>query len=143
MEKIEIIQKKEGFIRDLTKFILEKSSEVKRDFMIEKVIDDTSTPLNILDYLNKYKKVSLQNVFGSTFQSHYRTNDNIYAISHYIHHIEFEGGKFYGHLEPSGYGDVIDFNKGVLLPVYYKSDENSEYKIATFDIDFNIRDNVT
>jgi hypothetical protein len=36
---------------------------------------------------------------------------------------------------------VIDFTKGILQPVYYKNKEESDWKIATFDISFNIIDN--
>ena len=38
---------------------------------------------------------------------------------------------------PNEYGEVIDFEKGYLKPVYYK-DEKNEYCLVTFDIDFNI-----
>ena len=141
MQKIEILSKKEDFSKDLILFLFEKSKQLKRDFLIEDIFDESILTDNLI-YFRKFKKIKVEEVYGSTFQSTIRSNDNIYAISHYIHYVEIENDKFYAYIEPSNYGEIIDFTQGVLVPVYYRNAQDSEYKIATFDIDFTITNNV-
>ena len=87
----------------------------------------------------KSSPIDLEEVFGSTFQSHYRSGEQIYAISHNIISIEVSKGKYFANIEPSDYGEIIDFELGFLRPVYYKSKEEiNDYLLATFDIDFHI-----
>jgi hypothetical protein len=140
--KVEILPKNEDFINQFFLFLFEKSNIFRRDISIENLLDESVSIKNI-EYLKKISPIILNDVYGSTFQSHYRDNDNIYAISHDVISIEIENGKFFGNVKPSRYGDIIGFERGLLRPVYYKKDDKSEYQIATFDIDFNIMDNVT
>jgi hypothetical protein len=138
MYKVEIFPKKETFFDDLLIFLSEKSSQFRRDFSIHNILNDSLSLDKKREYFTINNKIKLEKVYGSTFQSYLRGNDNIYAISHTITFLEFDTDKIYGILEPSDYGDVIDFSKGILQPVYYRPDKNSNWKIATFDIDFNI-----
>jgi hypothetical protein len=140
MYKVEILQKKDTFLDDLLIFLFEKSIEFRRDFSIDNILNEDAPPHQKFDFLLN-KKIHLDNVFGSTFQSYYRSNNDIYAISHTITDLLFENNCIYGMVKPSDYGEVIDFSKGFLLPVYYRPDKNSDSKIATFDIDFSISDN--
>ncbi len=135
--KVEILPKNEDFIEELIVFLSEKSFQFRRDFYIDNILNK-KTSLNKFDYLRKISPISLENVWGSSFQSSYRSNNDIYAISHEINSIEIIDEKIFGNLNPSDYGDVIDFDKGKLRPVYFKKDHISNYQIATFDIDFNI-----
>lgn len=140
MCKVEILQKKETFLTDLIIFLFDKSLEFKRDFSINNILNEGSPMTNKFENF-KNKKIKLDNVFGSTFQSYIRSNDDIYAISHTITEIIFEDNYIYGIVNPSDYGEIIDFSKGILIPVYYRPDKNSDLKIATFDIDFTISNN--
>jgi len=141
MYKVEIFQNNDLFIKDLVNFIFEKSPTLKRDTFISNILNDTTPITSDIDYLRSLGILELQNVYGSTYQSSFRKNDNIYAISHTIESIEFSEGSVYGWVKPSEYGDIIDFDKGILRPVYFSS-KDYELKIATFDIDFNKIKNV-
>ena len=138
--KVEIIPKNESFLDDFFLFLIEKSDIFRRDISIDNILNDTAS-LNDLKYLEKVSPIVLKDVFGSTFQSSYRNNDNIYAISHDVVSIEFKDGKIFGNINPSTYGEKIKFDGGCLRPVYYKKNGKSEYQIATFDIDLNIMPN--
>lgn len=141
MYKVEIFQKNDTFFQDLVDFIFEKSPTLRRDNFIGNILNESTSIYNDINYLKNLGFVDLENVYGSTYQSSFRSNDNIYAISHIIERIEFLNDDVYGIVKPSEYGDVIDFDKGILRPVYY-SDKDFKMKIATFDIDFNKIQNV-
>ena len=136
MYKVEIFQKRDTFLNDLLIFLFEKSTQFRRDFSIYNILNEDVSLEEKKDYFSINKKIEVEKVYGSTFQSYYRSNDNIYEISHTIKYFEFDGDSIYGVLEPSKY--EIDFSEGILQPVYYKPDKDSDWKIATFDIDFNI-----
>lgn len=138
--KVEIIPKNESFLDDFFLFLIEKSDIFRRDISIDNILNDTAS-LKDLEYLEKVSPIVLKDVFGSTFQSSYRSNDNIYAISHDVVSIEFKDGKIFGNVNPSTHGEKIKFDGGCLRPVYYKKNDKSEYQIATFDMDFNIMPN--
>lgn len=142
MYKVEIFQKNETFLDDLVEFIFEKSPSLKRDNFIDDILNKSDSVNKNYDYIKKIGRIELDNVFGSTFQSSYRSNDNIYAISHIIKYLEFENDSIHGIIEHSQYGELLDFEKDILMPVYFKEREDSKFKIATFDIDFNIIRNV-
>jgi hypothetical protein len=135
--KVEILTKKKDFVDDYIVFLSEKSVQFGRNFSIDNILNETVS-LNKIHYLEKNSPIIVDNVFGSTFQSSYRNNDDIYAISHEVYSLEVINGKFYATIKPSNYVDIIDFDKGKLRPIYYKKDNKSEYQIATFDIDMNI-----
>ena len=141
MYKVEIFQKNDTFLEDLLNFIFDKSPPLRRDNFIDNILNEESSIQTNFEYIKKIGKIELENVFGSTFQSSNRSNDNIYAISHDIHFIEFDGDKIYGLVKPSSYGEVIDFSKGILRPVYYRPNKDLRPRIATFDIDFIITNN--
>jgi hypothetical protein len=140
MCKVQIIPKNRDFLDDFFLFLFEKSEIFRRDISIDNILNDT-TSLKNFEYLEKVSPILLKDVFGSTFQTSYRNNDDIYAISHDVVSIEFTDGKIFGNINPSTYGEIINFDGGCLRPVYYKKNDKSEYQIATFDIDFNIMPN--
>lgn len=141
MYKIQIFPKNETFLNDLLIFLFEKSIEFRRNFHIDNILNSSVSLQHKYDFIKSTKIIDLQNVYGSTFQSYHRTNENIYAISHTITQIVIEDDFIYGIVKPNDYGEIIDFEKGILRPVYFRPDKESVWKIATFDIDFNIIDN--
>ena len=134
MYKVEIIVKKKSLTDEIFDFLVEKSFEFKRSYKIDSTFNKK---INKLEYLKNSSPINVESVYGSTYQSKYRRNDQIYAISHSIHSIEIIGDRIFAHIKPNEYGEVIDFERGFLSPVYYK-DSNNQYRLATFDIDFNI-----
>lgn len=138
MYKIEILQKNKSFLKDLSVFLIEKSLFLKRDLHINNILTESSSLNQNIEYMKSLKKIPIENVYGSTYQSQIRSNDNIYAISHYINFIIFEEEKVFALIDPAPYGEPIDFDKGVLVPVYWRPLKEISLKIATFDISFDI-----
>ena len=136
--KIKIVPKNEDFLEEIFFFINEKSIEFKRQFNIDNILNKESSPIELI--LKEKSPIILDNVYGSTFQSHWRNNEDIYAISHYINSLIFESDGIYADVTPSRYGVGVDSELSILRPVYYKS-EKGKYVIATFDIDFDISNN--
>jgi hypothetical protein len=136
--KLRIFENDEHLTDEIVKYIISKSIHIQRELAIDKFLYDTEFNPN---HLKKISPIYLENVYGSTYQSSYRSNDNIYAISHNIEALGFDDEGCYAILTPSPHGELIDFDKGILRPVWYK-DEKDDYKLATFDIDFNISRNV-
>lgn len=136
--KLKIVPKNDDFIEEIFFFIKRKSIGFNRQNNIDNILNKYDSPISSI--LQENTPILLDDVFGSTFQSSFRKNDDIYAISHDINSIIFENGDFYADVTPSKYGEIIDFQYGVLRPVYYKN-EKDEFVIATFDIDFNISNN--
>jgi len=136
--KIKIVPKNEDFLEEIFFFINEKSIEFKRQFNIDNILNKESSPIELI--LKEKSPIILDNVYGSTFQSHWRNNEDIYAISHYINSLIFESDEIYADVTPSRYGFGVDSELSILRPVYYKS-EKGKYVIATFDIDFDISNN--
>jgi len=136
--KVKIFPKTKDFEKELVIFLLKNSSSLKRDFSIDNILNSESSPLNIDSLFKTNLPINITEIPGSTFQSHWRSNEVIYAISHTIKSISKEDEIFYGHIEPSPYGDIVDFEKGILRPIYYKKEKDDEYQLVTFDIDFNI-----
>lgn len=132
--KIRIFENNKDLFEEIRQFVLLKSPIYKRDILISDLLNQKEVDRH---YLETQSPVPIEDSYGSTYQSSFRSNDSIYAISHYIVSIGLDDCGFYAFITPSLYGDVIDFNKGVLRPVWYKN-ENNEIKLATFDIDFNI-----
>lgn len=133
--KIKIVPKNEDFLEEIFFFINEKSIEFKRQFNIDNILNKESSPIEVI--LKEKSPIILDNVYGSTFQSSFRKNDDIYAISHYINSLIIESDEIYADVTPSGHGLGVDSEISILRPVYYKN-EKGKYVIATFDIDFNI-----
>lgn len=134
--KVEIIGKNKSLLDEIFEFLLKKSYEFKRNYKIDSTL---GKKINRIEYLKKNSPINVESVYGSTFQSKYRSNDQIYAISHSIESIEILDDKILANIKPNEYGDIIDFDKGYLKPVYYKNQKN-EYCLATFDVDFNINE---
>lgn len=140
---VKILPKTKDFESELLDFLFEKSTHLKRDFSIVNILKNDFSPTTIYDLFRNDVKIELDDLYGSTFQSYWRSNKDVYAISHQIIDIFEKGEDFYASIIPSQYGDIIDFDKGILRPVYYKPDEyKDQYKIATFDIDFNITEDM-
>jgi hypothetical protein len=137
MHKVEIFPKNDGFLGDLLTYLKNKSSQFNRDFSIDNILNDNDS-LQLKEYFIKKSPIYLNDVYGSTFQSSYRGNDQIYSISHIIKSIEVTEDKYFGNIDPWDHGEIIDFEQGFLKPVYFKKDDKIEYQIATFDIDFYI-----
>jgi hypothetical protein len=136
---VKILPKTKEFDKELIDFLFEKSTYLKRDIYIQNILNTESSTISISEIFESNAEIELNEVYGSTFQSHWRNNKEIYAISHLVKKIFKINETFYGILEETPYGTIVDFEKGVLRPVYYRPKEDSnEYKIATFDIDFNI-----
>lgn len=136
--RVKIFPKNEHFSKDLLVFLFEKSLTIKRDFSIDHILKNESSLPSIDTLFEKNNTIDLNEVYGSTFQSYWRNNRDIYAISHTVDQIIKDREDYFAKITPSGYGEIIDFNKGILKPIYYRSKDTDEYRIVTFDIDFNI-----
>ena len=136
--KVKIFPKTKDFDKELLIFLLKNSPTLNREFSIDNILNSNSPPLKLNDLFRNSKPISINEVFGSTFQSYWRNNEDVYAISHTVKLILKDQEQYYGFIEPSPYGEIIDFNKGILRPIYYKKEKDEEYQIVTFDIDFNI-----
>ena len=136
---VKIFSKKEDFLDDLVNFFFRKSLNFKRNYHINNILNNS---ISLTDEIKNLSPIKLDEVFGSTFQSTYRKNEQIYATTHTISEIDIRDDGFFAKIKPSDYGEIIDFQKGVLRPVYFRY-ENEPYKIATFDIDFNITQDVS
>ncbi len=131
-----LFEDSQEFIDDLFEFLYDKSYEFKRQSKIDQIFNNLDGLADKLSYLEKNSPINTQSVYGSTFQSKYRNNEQIYAITHNINCVYIKDGKISASVEPNTYGKIIDFEKCVLKPVYYKKNQE-KYCIATFDIDFN------
>ncbi len=134
LTKVKIISEKQGFFEDLLVFLNQKSNFFKREFNITNILNEEVSPL---EFIKKNSPICVDDVFGSTYQSSFRKNEQIYQVSHDIVSIGFDDSGFFAYVSSSEYGDKINFCDGILRPVYYKKD-NKNYLIATFDVDFNI-----
>lgn len=142
MIKVQIFPKNDSFLNELVAFLLKKSPQFKRNFFIDNILKEKG-PSSLEKYLIKSSPIVVEEVWGSTFQSHYRSDEQIYAISHNIISIEVSKEKYFANIVPSDYAEVIDFELGFLRPIYYKpKKEINDYLLATFDIDFHIINSV-
>ena len=135
--KVRIIPKKGGFHDDIIEFLKRKSTYFKRETSLLEILENKNDIIN----LQKISPIPLEEVHGCPYQSDYRDNKDIFAISHQIVSVGFDIDGFYAFLSETNYGELIDFDRVVLRPVYYKT-KDGEYSIATFDIDFNIMKDV-
>jgi hypothetical protein len=87
--------------------------------------------------ITKLSPIPIDKKYGSTFQSYYRDNEPSY-ISHTIHSISIDEDNYYANIElwRLEYNDLM-----ILRPVYHKPKGSSEYKIGTFDLDYDIIEN--
>lgn len=137
--KVEIIEKNKEFLEDLVDFLHERSYQFKRQSRIDEIFLEKKSKKNILNYLIDQSPIELESVYGSTYQSRIRSNDQIYQISHQITSIEVTKDSFFANVDPTDSGEILEFEKGRLRPVFYKKKtEDSKLFLATFDIDFNI-----
>lgn len=136
--KVKIFPKTKDFDKELLNFLLKNSPILSREFSIDNILNSHSSPIRLNDLFKESKPILINEVSGSTFQSHWRSNKDIYAISHTVKSVVKVQDQYYCFIEPTPYGEIIDFNKGILRPVYYKKQNDEEYQIVTFDIDFNI-----
>jgi len=135
--KIKISTQGDKFWEDLFDFLINKSYSFKRQIKLDQLLESNKNIKNIKKYLRSVSPIELESVYGSTYQSKFRSNEQIYAISHSIHLLEINNNGVIAHIKPNEYGEIIDFESGHLKPVYFKNIDD-EYCIATFDIDFNI-----
>lgn len=129
---VRIVSKSDCFHDDMILFLERKSTFFKRESALVEILENKKDAIQ----LQKVSPISLEGVHGCTYQSDFRDNKDIFAISHEIISIGYDSDGFYGVISETNYGDLIDFDRVVLRPVYYKNKEG-EYLIATFDIDFN------
>ena len=134
--KVKIFKKNDDFEEQLLNFLLKKSSTLKRELFIDNILNSEIPPNNLNELFSISNPIDLQDVYGSTFQSYWRTNEDIFHVSHNVVGILKENDELYGLIEPSEYGEIIDFDKGILKPIYYKPED--KYVLITFDVDFNI-----
>lgn len=135
--KVQIFENYEDLYSDLIEFFSRKSVFFKRESIINNLLNEYKSDKTIF---KSNQPIPVEEVYGSTYQSSYRKDEDIYAISHTIHSIGIDKDGLFAILEPSKYGTPLDFSKGLLRPVWYKN-EKDEFKLATFDIDFNIISN--
>jgi hypothetical protein len=140
LHKIKIFPKNEDFLNEMFDFLIEKSPTIKREFFINNILNQETSPLNFQDFLRENSVFELDNVYGSSFQgTHWRDNSQIYAISHTINSIVFEEDIFYGIVELS---KNIKYEPNLILrPIYYKPRDSDNFKLGTFDIDYDIIEN--
>ena len=140
--KVRIFQKNEDSLDEIVQFLSnpENSREfylkMNRDKLINEILS-ISEP--IYPSLESLSPITLDNKYGSTYQSKYREVLDASTISHHIKHIVIENNTLYGIIDilntPIG-GPIqsLDAEQMVLNPIY-----NNVGEIITFDIDFNIR----
>ena len=134
--KVKIFRKNDDFDKELLDFLLRKSSTLKRELSIDNILNKHDSPNNLDHLFSLINPIEVQEVHGSTFQSYWRDNDDLFHTSHHVKSIYKDNDDFYGLVEPSPHGEIIDFEKGILKPIYYKPKD--KYVLITFDIDFNI-----
>jgi hypothetical protein len=140
LHKIKIFPKNEDFLNKMIDFLIEKSPTIKREFSINNILNQETSPLNFGDFLQENSVFEMDNVYGSSFQGTYwRDNSQIYAISHTINSIMFEEDIFYGIVELS---KNIKYEPNLILrPIYYKPKDSDKFKLGTFDLDYDIIEN--
>lgn len=139
--RIKILNKDENFIDNLFDFLSNNSYEFKRQLKLDKIFESKNKlndPNNKVEYLKSQSPINLESVYGSTYQSKYRSNEQIYAISHSIYSIEIDNDTIFAIVKPNEFGEVIDFEKAHLKPVYHKKTVDEKYSLVTFDVDFDI-----
>ena len=113
--------------------------------IIDNILNNHFSDSEKLDYLINTSPIILNEVFGSTYQSSFRKNDQIYEITHTIDSLKITKTEILANITLSN--DFIRENTKsidgiVLRPVYYNytDDENdkSSLLLATFDLDLNI-----
>jgi hypothetical protein len=131
LHKIKIFPKNEDFLNEIIDFFNENSKVFKREFSIDNILNE---PHSLPHLIEKLSPIPIDEKYGSTFQSHYRDNEPSY-ISHTIHSISIDEDKYYANIElwRLEYNDLM-----ILRPVYQKSKSSNEYKIGTFDLDYDI-----
>ena len=87
--------------------------------------------------MERISPIPIDGKYGSTFQSHYRNSEPSY-ISLTIHSISIDDDIYYANIElwRLAYNDMM-----ILRPVYHKPKGSNEYKIGTFDLDYDISNN--
>ena len=134
LHKVKIFPKNEDFLNEMIDFFIENSKVFKREFSIDNILNEEHSLPNLIE---KLSPIPIDEKYGSTFQSHYRDNEPSY-ISHTIHSISIDDDIYYANIElwRLAYNDLM-----ILRPVYRKPKESSEYKIGTFDLDYDISNN--
>jgi hypothetical protein len=134
LHKIKIFPKNEDFLNEMIDFFIENSKVFKREFSIDNILNESHPPPHLIQ---KLSPIPIDEKYGSTFQSHYRNNEPSY-ISLTIHSISIEGDNYYANIElwRLAYNEMM-----ILRPVYHKPKGTSEYKIGTFDLDYDIIEN--
>ena len=134
LHKVKIFPKNEDFLNEMIDFFIENSKVFKREFSIDNILNEEHSLPNLIE---KLSPIPIDEKYGSTFQSHYRNNQPSY-ISHTIHSISIDEDKYYANIElwRLAYNDLM-----ILRPVYHKPKGSGEYKIGTFDLDYDIIEN--
>lgn len=139
--KVKIFPKNDDFLNEMIIFLFEKSPTMKRDFYIDNILNQETFQLDYKNFFIQNSSFELDKLYGSTFQGTYwRDNSQIYAISHTINSIVFEEDIFHGIVELS---KNIKYEPNLILrPIYYKPKESNKFKLGTFDIDYDIIENI-
>ena len=134
LHKVKIFPKNKDFLNEMIDFLVENSKVFKREFSINNILNEDHPLPNLA---KKLSTIPLDEKYGSTFQSHYRNNEPSY-ISLTIHSISIDENNYYANIElwRLAYNDLM-----ILRPVYHKPKGSSEYKIGTFDLDYDIIEN--
>jgi hypothetical protein len=134
LHKVKIFPKNEDFFSEIVEYLSENSKVFMREFSIDNILNESHSLPHLIE---KLSPIPIDEKYGSTFQSHHRNNEPSY-ISHTIHSISIEGDNYYANIElwRLTYNDLM-----ILRPVYHKPKGSSEYKIGTFDLDYDITHN--
>lgn len=132
--KVKIFPKNDDFFKEVIEYLSENSQIFKREFSIDNILNEDHSLPNLVERISP---ISVENSYGSTFQSYHRDSAPSY-ISHTIHSISIEGNNYYANIElwRLEYHELM-----ILRPVYRKPKESTQYKIGTFDIDYDIIEN--
>lgn len=128
--KLEIVQSSPTIVDEIHDFMKRNQDPtIRREVIIDSIVegrDPVPIPLR-------------SDIFGSTYQSSWRSVTDLKSVSHTILEIEMSRGNIYGMVRilrtPMGNPLLIDGIPMILRPIYY--DLN---RILTFDIDFKTKE---
>jgi len=134
LHKVKIFPKNEDFLNEMIDFLIENSKVFKREFSIDNILNEEHSLPNLVERISP---IPIDEKYGSTFQSHYRNSEPSY-ISLTIHSISIDEDNYYANIElwRLAHNDMM-----ILRPVYHKPKGSNEYKIGTFDLDYDISNN--
>lgn len=143
--KVRIFQKNEDSFGEIVQFLSNPDNskefllKMNRDKIINEILSIDDSIYDWSPSLKSLSPITLDNKYGSTYQSKYREVINLTTISHHIKYLTVENNILFGIINildtPIGTPiQSINPEDMILNPIYSNVGE-----IITFDIDFNIR----